>query len=62
MERGGAGRDWEFGVSRCKLLGLEWMDDRDLLRSTGNCIQSPRMSYDGKYLKKNVCMFLKTIS
>ena len=24
-EGGGSGMDWEFGVSRCKLLHLEWI-------------------------------------
>ena len=26
-ERGGSGVDWEFGVSRCKLLHLEWISN-----------------------------------
>ena len=37
-ERGGSGMDWEFGVSRCKLLDLEWISNEILLYSTGNCI------------------------
>ena len=24
---GGSGMDWEFGVSRCKLLHLEWINN-----------------------------------
>ena len=32
------GMDWEFGVSRCKLLHLEWISNEFLLYSTGNCI------------------------
>ena len=36
---GGARRmDWEFGVSRCKPLHLEWTDNEVLLYSTGNHI------------------------
>ena len=35
---GGSGMDWEFGVSRCKLLHLEWISNEILLYSTGNCI------------------------
>ena len=27
----GGGMDWEFGVSRCKLLHLEWMSNEVLL-------------------------------
>ena len=49
--------DWEFGVSRCKLLHLEWINNKVLLYSTGNYIQSPGINHNGKeYLKKNVCM------
>ena len=36
---GGRGIDWEFGVGRCKLLHLEWINNI-LLYSTGNGIQS----------------------
>ena len=35
---GGSGMDGEFGVSRCKLLHLEWISDEILLNSTGNYI------------------------
>ena len=35
---GGNGMDWEFGVSRCKLLHLEWISGEILLCSTGNYI------------------------
>ena len=33
---GGSGMDWEFGVSRCKLLHLEEISNDILLHSTGN--------------------------
>ena len=39
-EGGGSGMDWEFGVSRYKLLHLEWIN-WIILYSTGNYIQSP---------------------
>ena len=39
-EGGGSGMDVEFGVSRCKLLHLEWISNEVLLYSTGNCIKS----------------------
>ena len=49
--------DWEFGVSRCKLLHLEWINNKVLLYSTGNYIQSPGINHRGKeYEKKNVYM------
>ena len=37
-EGGGRGMDWEFGVSRCKLLHLEWISNVILLCNTGNYI------------------------
>ena len=33
-ERGGRGMDWGFGVSRCKLLHLEWISRTSLCVST----------------------------
>ena len=39
--------DWEFGVSRRKLLHLEWLGNEVLLYNTGNCVQSLGMEYDG---------------
>ena len=39
-EGGGTGMDWDFGVGRCKLLYLEWINNKVLLYSTGNYIQS----------------------
>ena len=45
---GGSGMDWEFGVSRYKLLHLEWMSNEVLLYSTGNYIQSLGIDYDGR--------------
>ena len=32
--------DWEFGVSRCKPLHLEWISNEGPLYSRGNYIQS----------------------
>ena len=31
------GMDWEFGLSRCKPVHLEWIGNEILLYSTGNC-------------------------
>ena len=39
------GIDWEFGISRCKLLYLEWINNKVLLYSTGNYIQYPVINY-----------------
>ena len=33
-EVGGGRKDWAFGISRCKLLHLEWINSKVLLYST----------------------------
>ena len=33
--------DWESGVGRCKLLHLEWINNKVLMYSTGTYIQHP---------------------
>ena len=43
----GGGNGMEIGVSRCKLLHLEWVSNEILLHSTGNYIQSLVMEHDG---------------
>ena len=46
---GGRGRkDWECGISRCKLLHTEWISNKVLLYCTGNCIQYPVINHNGK--------------
>ena len=47
-EWGGRGMDWEFGVSQCILLHLEWISNEVLLCSTGNYIKSLGIDYDGR--------------
>ena len=47
------GKGWvwdrlEFGVSRCKLMHLEWISNEILLYSTGNYIQSLVMEHGGR--------------
>ena len=37
-EGGGGQMDWEFGVSRCKLLHIEWINNKILLYGTGNYV------------------------
>ena len=46
--RGGNRMDWEFEVSRCKLLHLEWISNEVLLHSTGNYIQLLVIDHDGR--------------
>ena len=47
-ERGGGGMDWEFGISRCQLLYIDWINNKILLCSTGNCIQYAVINHNGK--------------
>ena len=47
VEGRGSGMNWECGVSRCKLLHLESINNKVLLYSTGNYTQSPGIDYDG---------------
>ena len=52
---GGWGMEWKFGVSSCKLLSMEWMDNGVLLYGTGNYGQYLGTNHNGKeYCKKNV--------
>ena len=48
----GGGMDWEFEISRCKLVYIEWINNNILLYSTGNYIQYPGINYNGKEYKK----------
>ena len=41
VEGGGRGKKWKFGISRCKLVYIEWINNKVLLYSTGNYIQYP---------------------
>ena len=47
----GVGMDRRSGVSRCKLLYIEWVN-KALLDSTGNYIQYPGINHNGKEYKK----------
>jgi len=46
--RGRRGPDWEFGVSRCKLLHSKWINNRVLSYSTENYIQPSGIKNNGK--------------
>ena len=54
---GGGGMDWEFGISRCKLLYREWINNKVLLYSTGSYIQCPVINHNGKEYEKE-CMYM----
>ena len=55
--RGRGGMDWEFGVSKCKLLHIERINNKVLLYSTGNYIQYPEINNNGKEYKKE-CIYI----
>ena len=46
-ERFGGGMGWEAGISRWKLLHVEWRD-KGLLYSTENYIRYPMTNHEGK--------------
>ena len=50
----GGGMEWEVGISRCKLLHIEWINNKVLLYSTENYIQYLMKNHNGKEYKKNV--------
>ena len=55
---GGGGRlDWEFGISRYKLLYIEWIKNK-VLYSTGNYSQHPVKSYNRKDIKKRIYIYI----
>ena len=47
-ERGWGGIYQEFGISRCKLLYIKQVNNKDLLYSTGNYIQYSVINHNGK--------------
>ena len=53
---GGRGLDWEFGISRCKLVYIGWINNKVLLNSTGNYIQYPVINHNGKEYEKRMSL------
>ena len=49
---GGGGKEWEFGISRCKLVYTGWMNSKILVSSTGSYIQYPVINHNGKEYEK----------
>ena len=54
---GGRGMDWEFVVSRCKLLYRKWINNKVLLYSIGDYIQYPVINHNGKEYEKE-CVYM----
>ena len=47
-EGGGRGLDWEFGINRCKLEYVAWINNKVLPHSIGNYVQYPMENHNGK--------------
>ena len=52
--RGVRGRDWQHGVSRCKLARTEWINNKALLCSVGNSTNILEQTTVEKNMKENV--------
>ena len=51
------GMVWEFGISRCKLSYIEWINNKAQLYSTENYIQYPETNHNGReYVKEYICI------
>ena len=46
------GGDWEPGINRCKLVYIEWINNKDLLYSTENYMQYSVINHNGKEYEK----------
>ena len=53
-EVGRGRKDWEFGISRCKLLYIRWINNKILLYRTRNYIQYPMINQNGKEYEKDI--------
>jgi len=54
----GGGKDWEFGISRWKLLDTGWINNKALCYSTRNYIHYPVINHNGKeYYKECVQVY-----
>ena len=52
-EWSGKGMEWEVEVSRCKLLYIEWINNKLLLYSREKYIKCPAINHNGKeYFKR----------
>ena len=49
----GEGKDWQFVISRCKPLHVEWINKAPLY-STGNCIQYLLTNANGREYEKEI--------
>ena len=52
MEGVAGGMDWEFGISRCKLLHIGCLNNVVLLYNIGDYTQYPVINHNGKEYEK----------
>ena len=50
--------DWDLWISRCKLLYIEWINNKVLMCSTGNYIQYLPINHNGKEYKKECVLYI----
>ena len=48
--------EWKFGIRRCKLLYIGWINNKVLLYSTGNYVQHPEINHMEKNIETSVCV------
>ena len=46
--------DWEFGISKCKLIYIGWINNKVLLYNTGNYIQYPVINHN-EHITESLC-------
>ena len=60
-KRDGGEVDWSFGISRCKLLYIGWINNKVLLialYSTENYIQHPVKNHKKEYEKECIYIYM----
>ena len=50
-------KDWDLGISKFKLLYIEWINNKVLLYSTENSIQYSLINHHGKEYEKE-CIYI----
>jgi len=50
--------EWDFRISRYKLLHIEWKNNKLLLYSGGNYIQYPGINHNGKEYEKDYISYV----
>ena len=53
-----SGKGLGVWISRCKLLHIGWINNKDLLNSTVNYIQHPMINHNVKEYRKNIYIYV----